>query len=213
MKEPGDEEVDLLALKDVKIARFKGEKSIPTTTREVFVNVYNAGGQKEYFIVSAIFVKERVTFLLAFDGQDMQMTQVGGQIAPIKYQQTIGTYIDLICHANPCIQLLATKMDSMDGSERDLLEDIWNKVADHLNSFSDKSRQFVLTFEIRNVSARIISKVQIKKNCFKDRCTSSQQGNHQPAKVGDSKPLDSRHLRQQFTHQGEHQSYRTSLNS
>ena len=163
MKEPGDEEVDLLALKDVKIARFKGEKSIPTTTREVFVNVYNAGGQKEYFIVSAIFVKERVTFLLAFDGQDMQMTQVGGQIAPIKYQQTFGTYIDLICHANPCIQLLATKMDSMDGSERDLLEDIWNKVADHLNSFSDKSRQFVLTFEIRNVSARIISKVQMKK--------------------------------------------------
>ena len=122
MKESEEEEVVLLDKKDVKTAIFRKKKSNPTMTRKVFVNVYDAGGQKEYFIASALFMKKRVNFLLAFDGQDMRMTQVDDQIVPDKYQQTIGTYIDLICQncTNPCIQLLATKMDSMDGSERGL---------------------------------------------------------------------------------------------
>ena len=53
-------------------------------------------------------------------------------------------------------------MDSMDGSKRGLLKDIWNKVADHLNSFSDKTRRIVLTSEILNVSAKNISEDQMK---------------------------------------------------
>ena len=52
-------------------------------------------------------------------------------------------------------------MDSMDGSERGLWKDIWNKVSDHLNSFSDKTRQIVLASEILNVSASIISEDQM----------------------------------------------------
>ena len=165
MKDSGDEEVALLDFKDIKMARFRKKQSNSTMASEVVVNVYDAGGQKEYFIASALFMKERVTFLVAFDGLDMQMTQVDGKVVSIKYQQTIGTYIDLICQncKNPCIQLLATKMDSMDGSERGLWKDIWNKVADHLNSFSDETRQIVLASEILNISARVISESQMKK--------------------------------------------------
>ena len=165
MKESVEEEVALLDLKDIKMAKFSKKKNNSTMAREVVVNVYDAGGQKEYFVATALFMKERVTFLVAFDGHDMQITQVDGQIVPEKYQQTLGTYIDLICQncKNPCIQLLATKMDSMDGSERALWKDIWNKVADHLNSFSNETRQIVLTSEILNVSARVISEDQITK--------------------------------------------------
>ena len=164
MEESVDEEVALLDVKNVKMAKFRKKKRNPTVPRKVVVNVYDAGGQKEYFLASALFMKERVTFLVAFDGQDMRMTQVDGEIVPEKYQQTIGTYIDLISQncKNPCIQLLATKMESMDGSERDLWKDIWKKVADHLNSFSDKTRQIVLASEILNVSAKVISENQIK---------------------------------------------------
>ena len=164
MKESDEEEVVLSDFNGIKRATFQVKKRNTGTTREVVVTVYDAGGQREYFLATALFMKERVTFLVAFDGQDMRITQVNGKIDPQKYQQTIGTYIDLICQncANPCIQLLATKMDSVDGTELELWNDIWGRVGDHLKSFSIKTRQIFLASDILNISAKTILEDQMK---------------------------------------------------
>ena len=87
----------------------------------------------------------------------MLACQQNGHICHEKYQQTIGGYIvDLAAQNcdNPCIQLVATQMDSEDGQEKDLRADIWRRVEEHLKYYSENNKQIILADGILNTSAK-----------------------------------------------------------
>ena len=158
MKVTTDEDVSLESnSSDVLIARFNKTKGNPLGSKELKASVYDFAGHSEYFISSSLFMKDRGAFIVAFNGEDMLRTQSGDEISSGKYHQTIGTFVEMIvgnCE-NPCIQLVATKMDSETTDERKLWDNILTRVKDHLDILiSSDTRQAVLAGEILNTSAK-----------------------------------------------------------
>ena len=164
LKESEEDTVSLVKTNGVKKAclQKRNQRLEANETNGVDVNIYDVGGHRAYFIASSLFMRKQGTFIVAFNGQDV--TKIGkNTIDAEKYHQTIGTFLELICQncENPCIQLVATKMDSVEVNKA-LWKDIWDKARDHLDSFDGDERQLILSDDILNTSSKEVSEEQMK---------------------------------------------------
>ena len=150
----------------LEITRFRDSTPkrdcIKRGTTDMVVNISDVGGHLAYYFATPLFMKKRGVFAICFNGEEMMKSEAE-KISPDRYQQTIGSYVDLVvnnCH-HPAIQLVATQMDSKDYEVEELWRDIWKRTADHVKYYSS-NREIVLSDRVINTSAKCGSEEHFK---------------------------------------------------
>jgi len=158
MKARSDFELNIHRFRD----RNPHQDCIERGTTDMLVNISDVGGHLAYYFATPLFMKKRGVFAICFNGKEM-MKSKEREISADRYQQIIGSYVDLVannCHC-PAIQLVATQMDSEEHQVEELWRNIWKRTADHVK-YHSIDREIVLSDHILNTSAKSGSEEHIK---------------------------------------------------